>query len=384
MADLVFAERLFTGDEMVANALISIEDGLISSIDILRNGQEPPDPAKRAPIVAPGFIDIQINGGCDLQFTDVPTLECVRAIADAARCGGTAHVLPTFTTAPGTKYLKALAAVSSAIQANEPGILGMHLEGPFLSPKRPGIHDPNNIRPVTSQDVENLVAFKDGKLLVTLAPEAQDEGIVQSLCDQGVITFAGHSDATAQDIHRAQQSGLSGATHLFNAMSQTTGRAPGVVGSVLASDTLFAGIIADGHHVSWENVKIASRVMPDRLCLVTDAMQTLEGELAEFHIHGKTVRLVEGRIADDYGTLAGAHVHMDQCVQNMIHHVGTDPEIALKMASKNPASALGLSHELGRVAEGFRASLTLLRSDYSACGVIVDGDHFGASKSILS
>lgn len=368
----VFARTLYDGRSDVAlhDQVIEIDGGRIRSVT---PAAQAPRGAIEADIVAPGFIDLQINGANDLQFNDDPTPEALTKIAKGARRGGTAHFLPTFITALGQDYLRAINAARSAINAQSPGILGLHLEGPFLSPTRPGIHDPTAIRPMEATDIAALTAPFPGSLLVTLAPECQPDGTVAALTKAGVIVFAGHSEATNAQIATAKVQGLSGVTHLFNAMSQMTGRAPGLVGATLASDTLYAGIIADGHHVAWDNIRVAVRAMPDRLCLVTDAMRTLAGRISEFSLHGENIHLSGGRLTNAQGTLAGAHVAMDECVRNIVRQNIAPPAQAIRMAATNPAHALGLDNELGAIAPGFRASLTMLDENMTATCVIIEG-----------
>ena len=206
--------------------------------------------------------------------------------------------------------------------------------------------------------------------------------MLKKLVATKAIVFAGHSDATESQIRIAEVGGLVGATHLFNAMSQMTGRAPGVVGAILSSTSLAAGIIADGHHVSWPNLAVAARLLPDRLCLVTDAMSTLAGKNTQFCIHGKTVRLKDGKITDDNGRLAGAHIAMDECVRNTIRYANVTPARAVAMASKNPASVLGLHQELGSIKVGYRASLTIFNKDMETTNVIVDGEIIKAEMPV--
>lgn len=322
------------------------------------------------PIVTPGFIDIQINGANDVQFNDTPTVEGLRRIAAGAGRGGTAWILPTFITAPGRRYQEAIEATRSAIETGVPGILGLHLEGPFLSPRRPGIHERAAIRQMDAADIAALTAPFPGPLLVTLAPEEMPTGAIRQLSDSGVIVFAGHSEATHADMQLARRDGLRGATHLFNAMSQVLPRDPGVVGAILGTEGLFAGIIADGHHVHWANVGMATRLMPDRLCLVTDAMCTLAGHHRQFTLHGEQIRLVDGRLTNPAGTLAGAHVAMDELVRNMIDRGLASPEQAVRMATSNPAAALGLADRLGAIVPGHLASCTTLDAGWATIGVL--------------
>jgi N-acetylglucosamine-6-phosphate deacetylase len=229
---------------------------------------------------------------------------------------------------------------------------------------------------MTADDVSAISAGFPGPLLVTVAPECLPEGNLETLVKAGVTVFAGHSMATSQVMARAERLGLRGVTHLFNAMSQMTGREPGIVGAVLASDKLYAGIIADRRHVAPENLRIAAQLMPDRLCLVTDAMMTLASQLKQFKLNGQTIHLDDGRLTNAQGTLAGAHVAMDESLRNMFACSGLPVAAVLNMASRNPAIALGMGHELGLVRPGYRGSLTMLSADLRTKAVLVDGQHF--------
>lgn len=321
-------------------------------------------------ILTPGLIDMQINGAKDVQFNDNPTVAGLRTIAEGAAKGGTAFLLPTYITDHDQNYRRALEAVSQAISEGVPGILGVHLEGPFLSHKRPGIHDQSAIRPIAAEDLETICAPFPGVQLVTLAPEEASDGAIEALSKAGVVVFAGHSQATEAEMIRAIDAGLTGATHLFNAMSQVQPREPGVVGTVLTNEQLFAGIIADGKHVSWSNVRLAVAMMPDRLCLVTDAMLTLAGETTKFDLHGETIRLQNGQLQNPDGTLAGAHVAMDESIRNLIDEGIACPGHAVRMATSNPAKALGLQDQIGQISEGFRGVFTSYDSQWNANAVL--------------
>lgn len=327
--------------------------------------------AVAVPVVAPGFIDLQINGGGGVLFNEAPAPGTLARIAAAARQGGTAHLLPTFITDAGDAYGRAIAAVEEAQAAGMAGILGVHLEGPFLSPERPGIHPARHIRPLTEADADRIAAAPC-LVLLTLAPEVQPPETIARLVRAGVRVFAGHSAATWEEMDRAAELGVRGVTHLFNAMSQITGRAPGVVGAALTDPRLAAGIIADGHHVHPANLRLAAEAMGGRLFLVTDAMATLGADIAGFDLFGVPVRLEGGRLVSPEGTLAGAHLAMDAAVRTMVA-AGVGPAAALSMASGNAARAIGMAGELGRIAPGWRASLTCLDAGLHATAVLVDG-----------
>jgi N-acetylglucosamine-6-phosphate deacetylase len=349
---------------------VAVEGGRIAA---LCPAAEAPAGAPRFAVVAPGFIDLQINGGGGVLFNHAPEAATVARIARAARRGGTAHLMPTFITDAGTRYVQAIAAVAAARAAGVPGILGVHLEGPFLSPARPGIHPAHHIRPLVPEDVA-LLRAAPCPVLLTLAPEAQPPALVAELAAAGVILFAGHSEASFEEMGAAAARGVRGVTHLFNAMSQLQGRAPGVVGAALTDPRLAAGIIADGHHVHPGNLGLAARAMGGRLFLVTDAMATLASDLAGFDLFGVPVRLEAGRLVSPEGTLAGAHLAMDEAVRGMVARAGLSLGRALAMASGNAARAIGLADELGRIAPGWRASLTCLDEALHARAVMIDGE----------
>jgi N-acetylglucosamine-6-phosphate deacetylase len=229
------------------------------------------------------------------------------------------------------------------------------------------------VRTISPHDVDIITRFTDGPIMVTVAPETVDDISLRNLIGAGVVVFAGHSDADHPTATRAFDTGVRGATHLFNAMSQMGSRSPGLVGATLAHGVAFAGIIADGFHVDAACVSVAAQSMPERLFLVTDAMQTLAGDSTSFNLYGKDITLTDGRLTDTNGTLAGAHLSMDQAVRNMIKMTGLPDTIALAMASTIPARAVGMDDQLGVIAPGYRAGLTLLTDDLHPAGTVVDG-----------
>lgn len=370
----ILARRLFLGGGAapLPDHVVEFDGGRITAIRPTNAVDARTPDIEQADIVAPGFIDLQINGAGDRQFNHDPSLETLCIMAAAARKGGTAHILPTFITAPGQDYHRAITATQAAIACGTPGILGLHLEGPFLSPERPGIHRTDAIRPITKDDIDQIgVAARSMPILLTVAPEVLPPGALSALVAAGVRVFAGHSNASADAIDAAEQNGLAGATHLFNAMTQMTARAPGVVGAVMASNRLFAGIIADGHHVDWHSLRVACRAMQGRLFLVTDAMLTLAGTRDDFMLDDRRITLRNGRLQDSRGTLAGAHVDMAQSVRNVVDHCGVPLADALHMASGIPAAALGYDAGLGAIAVGAPVSLTLLTETLTVQGVRV-------------
>lgn len=368
---ILHARTVFDGSGGPArqDCLIEIGDGRITSIT---RDVACPRGAYQVEIAAPGFIDLQINGAADVQLNDDPSAEAMARIAEGAARGGAMHILPTFITVAGDGWKDALAAARNAVRNALPGVLGLHLEGPFLSRHRPGVHPANAIRPMSGPDAD-LLSAADIPLLVTLAPEEQQPGLIARLVRAGVRVFAGHSTATAREIDAAAREGLSGATHLWNAMPPPVAREPGIVSRVMTHPTLCAGIIADGHHVDPINLMLAARMMPGRLFLVSDAMRTFAGTQTGFDLSGTSVRLKDGMLTRPDGTLAGAHLGLDEAVGTMIHLAGVSPAAAIAMASAIPARVMGLENDLGHIRPGHSASLTFLDSGYRSTGGMRSG-----------
>lgn len=367
---VIHADRLYPGGGRPALSAqhVEIEDGRIVAL----NQGEPEDADLHFDIVAPGFIDLQINGAGGVMFNESPDAPALARMVDAARIGGTCHVMPTYITAPGQGYGDALAAV---VSWDGPELLGVHLEGPFLSRAKPGIHPAEHIRPLDDEDMARLLAHR-GRILLTLAPEEVEPDKIEKLTDAGLILFAGHSNADCDTMLTAAGAGLSGVTHLFNACSQMTAREPGVVGAALSDDRISAGIIADGHHVSPRNLGLAHEMMKGRLFLVSDTMPTFGSNITTFAIGGEPITLQDGQLRSPDGRLAGAHLGLDRAVRVMTEMAGVDIADALHMASGIPAEILGMTDEFGTIGIGRPASLTCLNSSLEATAVAVAGKLF--------
>ncbi len=370
------AERALVGEILTGPRRIEIVDGVITAVleagSTLEADETVDLPA--GSLLAPGFIDLQVNGGGDALLNDAPTVETIARIVAAHRRFGTTGLLPTLIT-DRPERLEALAAAAPEAMTI-PGVLGFHLEGPHLNPQRKGIHPPDCIRPLGEADCRRLQAFAAyGRSFVTLAPELLPQGMLRRLVGTGLRVAAGHSEATGAQMAEAAGEGLTGVTHLFNAMSQLTPREPGIVGAAMADARLMAGIIADGIHVAPQSLQAAFRAMGrERLMLVTDAMPTAGGASSSFSLQGRRIRLVDGRLTDEAGTLAGAHLTMDLAVRNAVAMMGASLADALVMASATPARFLGLQGERGAIAPGQHADLVALDAGLSIAGVWVGGE----------
>jgi N-acetylglucosamine-6-phosphate deacetylase len=325
-------------------------------------------------LLLPGFIDSQVNGGGGVLFNDSPSVEAIGAIGRAHRRFGTTGFLPTLISDDLEVVARAIAAVRSAIASNVPGVLGIHIEGPFLNVERKGAHDPAKLRELDRTAAGLLTSLGTGKTLVTLAPEVTTPEIIEGLAAAGVVVSAGHTNATYAQIVTALRHGLTGFTHLFNAMSPLTGREPGTVGAALEDTSSWCGIIVDGLHTSPVVLRIALRCKPlERFMLVTDAMPSVGTDAASFELQGRRI-LVSGNVCvDEDGRLAGSNIDMASCVRNAIHMLGVPLPQAVRMASQWPAEFLGLSAELGRIAPGYRANLVAADDELRVIETWIDG-----------
>jgi len=356
----VAARRLFDGEILHDCAAAIIRGERI--IDVVSRNRIPSSLSLHALSdslwLAPGFIDIQVNGGGDVLFNDAPTPETIRAIAQAHRRFGTTGLLPTLISDSPAKMQRAIAAVEHAA-ATEPAILGIHLEGPFLSPQKAGVHDPRMLRRPTKDDIALITTKRRSATLVTLAPERVDADVIAALTRAGIRVALGHSMATYDETVAAMAEGLDGFTHLFNAMRPLESREPGPIAAALESQDAWYGLIVDGIHVAPAMLRLALRGL-GRPILVTDAMPPVGGARDTFSLNGATVTVRDGRCARGDGTLAGAFLDMASAVRNCVRLLDVPLTAALRFASTHPAQFLGLGDRLGRLLPGYRADMIAL------------------------
>lgn len=353
----ILADTLFDGRTTLRDAAVLVEDGRIAAVGRAADVPEGV-PAERLPPgawLSAGFIDLQVNGGGDVLLNDDPSPAAMARIAAAHRAFGTTSLLPTLITDTRERMRAAVEAAGEAARTN-PAVLGLHLEGPFLSPERPGVHDPALIRAAEPEDEAILGSIEAGVMLVTLAPERAPPGLVRRLSTAGVRVALGHSVATYEETLAALDDGLAGFTHLFNAMWPLGSRDPGPIAAALETPDAWFGMIVDGWHVHPAMLRLALRGAATPV-LVTDAMPTVGGARDGFTLNGHAIRLAGGRLEREDGTLAGAHLDMASAVRNSVRLLGAPLTEALRWASANPADALGLGHTLGRVEPGHRADL---------------------------
>jgi N-acetylglucosamine-6-phosphate deacetylase len=356
----ILAEHVFDGATVVHNAAVIVEGPHILAV-VPQDDVSADLPRRVLPNggwLAPGFIDVQVNGGGDVLFNDNPTPDGIRAIAAAHRRFGTTALLPTLITDTPEKMSSALAAVE-ALAEKEPAILGIHLEGPFLSPQRPGVHALRHIRTPSNNDLALLTTPRRTITVVTLAPEQTPPGFIRALAETGVRVCLGHSAASYEDTRAAMAEGLSGFTHLFNAMPGLGSRDPGPIAAALECETAWFGMIVDGVHVHPATLRLALRGLA-RPLLVTDAMPPVGGKRMGFTLYGEEIMVRDGRCTRPDSALAGSVLDMASALRNCVHLLGVPLETALRFASTNPAEFLGVGHWLGRLAPGYRADMVAL------------------------
>jgi N-acetylglucosamine-6-phosphate deacetylase len=375
MQSVLVNGRILTPEGIVDGKAVAIRDGRIDGV--IDSADTPPGAARHdlaGGLLVPGFIDTQVNGGGGVLFNDQTTVEAIAAIGAAHRPYGTTGFLPTLISDDLAVVDAAMRATEQAIEAGVPGVLGVHIEGPFLNVKRKGIHDSSKFRTLDDEAVALLSSLKRGKTLVTLAPETTTPEMVRRLTTAGVTVAAGHTNAAYGTVRKALDAGLTGFTHLFNAMSPLTSREPGVVGAALESITAWCGIIVDGRHVDPVVLRIALRTRPlNRFMLVTDAMPTVGMIDKSFDLQGRHIRVVDGVCVDDNGTLAGSDLDMIGAVRNAMSMLGLSIEDAVSIASATPAAFMGLAGERGAIRAGQAADLVLLDDDLQVRRTWIDG-----------
>jgi N-acetylglucosamine-6-phosphate deacetylase len=368
--------RILTGEQIVTGQSVLLADGRIEAI------LQEADPRCRDAacvdleehILLPGFIDVQVNGGGGALFNDDPSPETIRAIGAAHRQYGTTGFLPTLISDDLDTIAQAIAAVQSSLDAQRPGVLGIHIEGPFLNWARRGVHDPKHLRRLDNGVISLLCSLRGGRTVLTLAPEMTTTDMIAQLAASGILISAGHSDASYEQTAAAIAHGVRGFTHLFNAMAPLAPREPGIVGAALYDANTWCGIIVDGYHVDPVLLKLALRCKRhDRFMLVTDAMPPVGSPATSFILQGRTIQVIDGVCRDENGTLAGTALDMATAVRNAVQLLGLSIAEAARMASAYPAAFLGLEHELGRIAPGFRANLVLLDDELQVRRTWIEG-----------
>ena len=367
MSEKIFAQRLFTGKEVLTNRLIIVENGMI--VDILPS--EFAGEAREVSNLAPGFFDSHINGGEKYYFTQRADEESIDDIYQASIATGAAYVLPTLITSPLDNILKGIEAIKNYKAKNpKAGVLGMHLEGPFLNPVKRGAHLSKYVCKPNNKDLEEIIKYgKDTIRLITIAPEMFSDDQLEMLLESGITVSAGHSNATYEEAQRSFAKGIRLVTHLYNAMSAFAHRQPGLVGATFDNESVYAPIIIDGVHCDFGAASVAYKIKKDKLFLISDAL-FLGEKVVEFKWGEFDVKLTDGRYVNADGNLAGATISLSDAVRNAVQIVGVPIQEAIEMATVRPALALGLSTLIGQIAPSYPAVFTTFDNSLNSFQVL--------------
>lgn len=369
--------RVLAGQHFRDDLVVVIEDGRIVALE---RDADPEAPVRAGQVdlaggwLLPGFIDAQVNGGGGVLFNNTPTVAGIAAIAAAHRRFGTTGLLPTLISDRPEVMGQAIDAVRGAIAAGVPGVLGIHLEGPYIAPARKGTHDASTFRVPGSDELALASSLDNGVTLLTLAPERVPLESIRTLADRGVVVAAGHTGATYEEIRAGLDAGVRAFIHLYNAMSPLTGREPGTVGAALDDAHSWVGIIADGVHVHPASLRLALAAKPTgKVFLVTDAMPPVGADDPSYVLYGETITAVDGVVRNAAGALAGSALDMATAVRNAVQWLGVDLAEAARMASTYPAQLLGLDALRGHISEGSIADLVLLDDQLQVCQTWIGG-----------
>jgi len=325
--------------------------------------------------LSPGFIDLQLNGCGGVMFNDEITADTIHTMHRANLKSGCTSFLPTLITSSDEDMRQAIKAEREYQKKYSNQSLGLHLEGPYLNIEKKGIHRVDFIRTSDEEMIDLMCENSDVITKVTLAPENNDPKHIEKLHQAGIVVSIGHTHATYEQARKGFASGITFATHLFNAMTPMQGREPGVVGAIFDTPEVYSGIIADGFHVDYANIRIAHKIKGEKLVLVTDATAPAGAEMDYFIFVGKKVYYRDGKCVDENGTLGGSALTMIEAVKNTVEHVGIALDEALRMATLYPARAIGVDHKLGRVKSGMIANLTVFDRDFNVKATVVNGKY---------
>ncbi len=367
--------RIFTGSDTLDGYAVIIDGDKIKHICL--QSELPKEVATHSldgTYLSPGFIDLQLNGCGGVMFNDDISSKTIKIMHLANLKSGCTSFLPTLITSSDEDIKKSVEAIRE-YQASYPHLaLGLHLEGPYLNIEKKGIHNVDYIRTSDDAMIRFMVENADVITKVTLAPELTPMAHISALTDAGIVVSAGHTNATYQEARAGFQAGIRFTTHLFNAMTPITGRDPGMVGAIYDTPEVYTGVIADGFHVDYANIRIAHRLKGEKLVLVTDAVAPAGADMDYFIFVGKKVYYRDGKCIDENGTLGGSALTMISAIQNTVEHAGIALDEALRMATLYPARAIGIADKLGAIKPNYVANLTAFDRDFNVKATVVNGE----------
>lgn len=366
--------KIYTGREILRDHAVIINSNMIENICLLK---DLPSNVQRVDLnganLSPGFIDLQLNGCGGVMLNNDISVETLQTMHLANIRSGCTSFLPTLITSSDEDMKRAITVAREYQGQYLNQSLGLHLEGPYLNSAKKGIHSVDFIRQSAADMIDFICANKDVVAKVTLAPECNDVQFIEQLKRAGIVVAIGHTNATYAEAKQSFNDGITFATHLFNAMTSISARDPGVVGAVYDTADVYAGIIADGFHVDYANIRIAHKMKGEKLVLVSDATAPAGAEIDSFIFVGKTVYYRDGKCIDESGTLGGSALTMIEAVKNTVDHAGIALDEVLRMATLYPATAIGMQDELGRVQKGMVANLAVFDNDFNVQATVVNG-----------
>jgi len=368
--------KIYTGSDVLDNHAVVVDGVNIHSVCPVT---ELPADIKTVDLdganVSPGFIDLQLNGCGGVMLNDEITAQTMQTMHEANLKSGCTSYLPTLITSSNEDMRQSIAAAREYHAQYQNQSLGLHLEGPYLNVMKKGIHSVDHIRRSDDDMIDYICENADIVAKVTLAPEQNDPAHIEKLRAAGIVVSIGHTNATYAEARQGFESGITFATHLFNAMTPMVGREPGVVGAIYDTPDVYAGVIADGFHVDYANIRIAHKIKGEKLVLVTDATAPAGADMDYFIFVGKKVYYRDGKCVDENGTLGGSALTMIEAVQNTVEHVGIALDEALRMATLYAARAIGVEDKLGRVKKGMVANLAVFDRDFNVKATVVNGQY---------
>ena len=377
MSSLALINGRVLADRGIEDGLaVLVEAGRIAAVTTSEQAVQRADDVHdlRGASLLPGFIDCQVNGGGGVLFNNATDAEALRRIGSAHRKFGTTGFLPTLISDDVERMREAIAATREAIIEGVPGVLGIHLEGPYLADARKGTHDASKFRVPDADEIALATALDNGITLITLAPERVGPETIRAFVQRGALVCAGHTAASYEQARAGIEAGISGFTHLYNAMSPLTGREPGAVGAALEDARAWCGVIVDGHHVHPASLRVALAAKPrGKVFLVTDAMPPVGADDPSYELYGETITARDGVVRNAAGSLAGSALDMATAVRNSVAMLGVPLEEAARMASAYPAEVLGIGDRYGRIAPGYHADLVALDGDLQVVDTWIGG-----------
>jgi N-acetylglucosamine-6-phosphate deacetylase len=347
------ADRVFTGNKWLQDHAVITRSGIIH--EIVRSSSLTENISENFPgcFIAPAFIDLQIYGAHQKLLAVYPEPHALHKLKDYCKDGGAAYCLPTVATNSVDVFYKCIDAVRSYWNAGGEGILGLHIEGPWINPIKRGAHIESFIHSPAIKEVNELLEYGKGVIrMITLAPEMCSREIIDLIQFQNIIVSAGHSNATYKQAMQAFDNGIKTVTHLYNAMSSLQHREPGLVGATFNNENVMASIIPDGHHVDFAAIRIAKKIMNDRLFVITDAVTETDKGYYQHHLVGDKY--------ESAGILSGSALTMSKAFKNLVDHASVQLEEALQMCSLNSAKVAGLEDKLGKIEKGFNSKMIVI------------------------